>query len=168
MGISSVTFKTGELPQVKHRELVERQKREDAAGFLRPLLNKTKIVLGAGAGHKQDSKRLALDVWGNANGDLLNLTGHINEGKKSGFTLVISHHSRKPVSFENVPVVLTPNIRPGNERCNSITTPTEVLFEKTEVKGEYRAYFKDLPEGNYKLSIGDPNYNVYGNLREST
>ena len=146
-----------------HRKIVEKRKLDEAAGFLRPLVEKTKIILGAGAGHKQKGRRIALDAWNNVNGSMLNLSGHIIEGKKSDFTLILSQYGKKPISFEGVPIVLIPNTK--EDRCDRATTPIENLFEETDVRGEYRAHFNDLAQGSYTLKIGDPNLNVYGNER---
>lgn len=153
-------------PEMTHRDRVEKKKLEEATSFLRNMIGKPKIVLGAGAGHRQESRRTTLDVWNELNGSKLNLSGHITEGRKSGLTIIVNHYSKKPVSFNGVPIVLTPNIKPGNERCDRSSTPIEILFEETDTPGEYRAYFTDLAQGNYTLRIGDPNLTVFGNPRK--
>ena len=149
------------------RDSVEHRTIQDASAVLRPLLEKTKIFLGAGSGRKQEGRRTVIDAYTSVTGhDMLNLSGHIHEGRKSNFVLRVHHSSLKPISFTGVPVVLTPNVRPGEERCNRITTPFEALFQETENRGEYKVVFSNLSSGNYTLRIGDPNFTIHGYKRK--
>ena len=151
------------------RDSVEHRTIQDASAILRPLLEKTKICLGAGSGRKQEGRRTVIDAYTSVTGhDMLNLSGHILEGRRSNFVLRVHHSSLKPISFTGVPVVLTPNVRPGEERCDRITTPFEVLFKKTENKGEFKAIFSNLSSGNYTVKIGDPNFDIFGNKRRAS
>lgn len=148
-----------------HKKQVEKKKKEEAANVLRHLVEKTTIVLGKGSGKSHSNKRVVLDSWINVNGEQVNLSGHLNE-RISELVLLVCHYSRKPLSFAGVPIVLTPNIKPGDERCDRTSSPTEVLFKETDTCGEYRAYFTNLAQGSYTLRIGDPNVTVFGNPRQ--
>ena len=168
MGITFPTSTVGALsPQFLCADSAAHKILQDASAILRPMLDRTKIFLGPGSGRKQAGRRTVIDVYTSVTGrDILSLSGHIHEARKSNFVLRVHHSSLSPISFSGVPVVLTPNIRHGEERCDRVSTPFEVLFTETENKDEYVATFSNLAPGNYTVKIGDPNVNIYGHERK--
>lgn len=149
--------------ELSYRDRMEHQKLIAAAKELRPLFDKAKVILGKGAGHRQEGRREVLNVSTLVNESHLNVSANLNEGRRSELIVTVFHHTNKPVSFNGVPIVLTPTTR--EQRCDRSSTPIEVKLEGTNKKGEFRAVFLDLEQGNYTLRVGDPNFTVFGNVR---
>lgn len=140
--------------------------RLDPTSVLRKLIGNTTIFLGRGAKHSLQKQRKAFNIWKVIGGEVFNLSGNINESKGKGITIVLFQRGKNSISFEGIPLVLEPKIKYGEERFDRSNIPIEEKLESTGVVGEFKVTFLRLDHDCYKLRVGDPNLDIYGNLRK--